>query len=95
MPKYYFDRLEYLDELIRHRRTGSPSQLAEKFNVSKRTVFEYIEILKSLGAEVEYCRYRETYYYKRQGRFDFHFKLINTLVILLMQFVISLESYLF
>lgn len=86
MPKYYFDRLEYLNDMIRRRSTGSPAQLARKFNVSKRTIYEYIDILKSLGAEIDYCRHSETYYYKEAGTFNFHFKLINSVMFLLLNF---------
>lgn len=83
MPKYYFDRLEHLNDLIRRRSTGSPAQLAKKISVSKRTVYEYIDILKSLGAEIDYCRSSETYYYKAAGTFNFHFKLLNVMLLLI------------
>jgi predicted DNA-binding transcriptional regulator YafY len=74
MPKYYFDRLEYLNQLIKKKSTGSPSELARKINVSERTTFEYIDILKSLGADVKFSRTRNSYYYTVDGTFDFKFK---------------------
>lgn len=74
MPKYYFNRLEYLNSLIRKKATGSPQQLAKKLNVSERTIFEYVDILRSLGAEINYCRNRKSYYYSVDGTFDFQFK---------------------
>jgi predicted DNA-binding transcriptional regulator YafY len=74
MPKYYFDRLDYLHSLIKRRATGAPEQLAKKLNVSERTTFEYIEILRSLGADIKYSRDRQSYYYTVDGSFDFHFK---------------------
>jgi biotin operon repressor len=73
MPKHYFDRLEYLDKLIGCKSTGSPDSIARRINISKRTVFEYMDILRSLGAEIEYCRFKETYYYKSSGSFNFRF----------------------
>ncbi|RQO70564.1 hypothetical protein DBR43_21400 [Pedobacter sp. KBW06] len=73
MPKHYFDRLEYLDQLINCKSTGTPDMLARKMNISKRTVFEYIDILKSLGAEIKYCRHRGSYYYECSGYFNFRF----------------------
>ncbi|WP_410478519.1 HTH domain-containing protein [Pedobacter gandavensis] len=73
MPKHYFDKLEYLDRLIYCKSTGAPDYLAKKLNISKRTVFDYINILKSLGAEVKYCRQKKTYYYYYSGRFNFRF----------------------
>jgi predicted DNA-binding transcriptional regulator YafY len=74
MPKYYFDRLDFLHSLIHKRATGEPAQLAKKLNVSKRTAFEYIEILRSLGADIKYSRHRQSYFYTLDGDFDFHFK---------------------
>jgi len=73
MPKYYFDRLERLDFLIRTKSSGCPQKLAGKLGVSKRTVFGYIDILKALGAEIEYDHYLQCYFYKREGRFCFQF----------------------
>jgi predicted DNA-binding transcriptional regulator YafY len=77
MPTYYFNRLDYLNSLIRRKATGSPKQLANKLTVSERTVFAYIEILKSLGAEIKFCKVRQSYYYEKQGTFDFKFKSVN------------------
>jgi predicted DNA-binding transcriptional regulator YafY len=78
MPKYYFDRLDFLHSLIKKRATGAPEQLAKKLNVSERTAFEYIEILRSLGADIKYSRDRQSYYYTLDGSFDFHFKHTGT-----------------
>ncbi|MCH7400780.1 HTH domain-containing protein [Belliella kenyensis] len=77
MPAYYFQRLEYLDELIRKKATGSPKQLAKKFDVSERTIYDYINILRELGAEIFYCSICESYMYKKHGRFDFKFRSNN------------------
>lgn len=74
MPKYYFNRLDHLNSLIKKRATGNPEQLAQKLNISERTVFEYIEILRSLGADIKYNRDRMSYYYTNDGTFDFRFK---------------------
>ncbi|MCW3073502.1 MAG: hypothetical protein JWP69_571 [Flaviaesturariibacter sp.] len=73
MPKHYFNRLERLDYLIRVKGTGAPKALADKIGVSERTLYDYIEILKSLGASISYCRCRESYYYETIGYFNFHF----------------------
>jgi len=73
MPMNYFSRLEHLDYLIRTKATGDPKALAKKLNISRRTVHDYIKILKSLGAPINYCRNRGTYYYNETGRFSFKF----------------------
>jgi predicted DNA-binding transcriptional regulator YafY len=74
MPTYYFNRLEHLNFLIRKKATGPPKVLAKKLSVSERTVFQYIDILKSLGAEVRFCHLRKTYYYIDNGTFNFQFQ---------------------
>lgn len=58
-----FHLLVRLDQLIRLKATGTPAMLAQRFNVSERTVYYLIVRLKDLGAPVEYCRERESYYY--------------------------------
>ena len=65
MPKHYFNRLERLDYLMRKRSSGSSKELAEKLEVSKRTVYEYLEILKSLGAEIEYDNRKKLFITRR------------------------------
>lgn len=73
MPKHYFDRLDRLHELIRRKSTGTPPCLARRLDVSLRTTFDYINILRSLGADIHYCKTRESYYYSEEGTFYFKF----------------------
>lgn len=65
------NQLSRLDALIRRKATGRPKQLAEKFSVSERTIYNLLEMLKCLGAEIDYCRSRESYYYKNEIKFRF------------------------
>jgi predicted DNA-binding transcriptional regulator YafY len=74
MAKHHFNRLGHLNQLIRKKSTGSPTELAKKMNVSERTTFEYLEILKSLGADIKYSRTRRSYYYTEDGTFNFEFQ---------------------
>lgn len=57
------DKLKQLDQLIRLKCTGSPEKLSDKLGVSKRHVNNYIKTLEELGAEITYCRARESYVY--------------------------------
>ena len=66
-------RLEYLDDLINRKATGPPSELATKLQVSQRWVYEQIKILKDRGAPIQYDRKRRSYYYAKQGGFNFRF----------------------
>lgn len=59
----FLDSLEYLKILIEKENTGSTNELAFKLGVSRRTLFNYIEILKNQGFNIKFCRYRQTYYF--------------------------------
>jgi predicted DNA-binding transcriptional regulator YafY len=56
-----FDRLH---DLIRRGATGTPAQLAAKFNVSVGTIKNMITTLRDEGFPIAYSREDETYYYE-------------------------------
>ena len=58
-----------LDDLIYHKNTGTPTHLAWKIGISQRSLFEYLRVLRDMGAPIEYSRKRRTYYYRYEGRF--------------------------
>ncbi|MDO5665838.1 MAG: hypothetical protein Q4G63_11365 [Bacteroidia bacterium] len=58
------DRINYIDSLIRAKRTGSPDVFSRKLRLSKRQLFNILEELRIEGLDIQYCRYRETYYYR-------------------------------
>lgn len=55
--------IERIDQLIKLKATGSSKELADRLNISRSTVYEIIECMKSMGAEIEYCRNRKSMYY--------------------------------
>ena len=63
-------QLERLDQLIRLKATGSPSQLAQKMEVSERTIYNLIDTLKAFGAPVLYSTSNQCYYYEYPVRFE-------------------------
>ena len=69
MQKEIFHRLGRIDQLIRIKGTGTPSELADKIGISERSTYEYIKLMKDFGAPVYYSRQRKSYYYKQEGRF--------------------------
>ena len=69
MQKEIFQRLSRIDQLIRIKGTGTPSELADKIGISERSMYEYIRLMKDFGAPVLYSRQRKSYYYKQEGRF--------------------------
>ncbi|MDR6566636.1 HTH domain-containing protein [Chitinophaga ginsengisegetis] len=73
MPKRYFDRLQTIDYLIRIKGTGKPAQLAKRLRISERTLYEFLKMMKELGAPIEYDRYKESYFYSEKGGFNVRF----------------------
>ena len=67
MVKYYcpqsIERISRLHRLIHEEITGTPWELANKFNVSGRTIYLMIDWLKDYGATIKYDRKRKTYFY--------------------------------
>lgn len=57
--------LKRFHNLIKHTSTGSIPQIANKLQVSRATIFRYIELLENLGAEVDFCRDKNSYYYAK------------------------------
>jgi hypothetical protein len=64
-------QLERLDQLIRLKATGSPKELAEKLDVSEGTVYNLMKLMRYLGANIEFCSYRNSYYYEDRFLFKF------------------------
>ncbi|MDP3467740.1 MAG: HTH domain-containing protein [Daejeonella sp.] len=72
------ERINRLHELIKHRRTGTPSQLAQRLNLSTSMVYKLMDELKLRDAPIEYSRQLGTYYYSRsfQMKISIDFKMI-------------------
>ena len=68
-----FERLERLDYLIRQKSTATPNQLAERLNISERTLYGLLNEMRGLGAPIKYSRFKQTYYYGTTGRFQLRF----------------------
>jgi predicted DNA-binding transcriptional regulator YafY len=68
-----FQRLARIDYLIRHKATGSPSELAKRLGISERSVYEYLNLMKEFGAPIKFNNFRQTYYYDGDGMFNIAF----------------------
>jgi len=73
MVEDYFKRLETIDSLIRIKGTGTPKQLASRLNISERSLYEFLQMMRSLGAPIKYSKFRQTYYYVENGGFNISF----------------------
>ena len=67
-------QIERIDALIRRKATGSPKQLASRLEISERTVYDCLELMKSMDAPIYYCRNKCSYCYQEPVHFLFGFK---------------------
>ena len=58
------EALQRLHNLIKRKGTGTPEELAEKFDVSVGTIKNLLKVLKDKDFPIAYCRDRKTYYYE-------------------------------
>ena len=58
--------IERVDQLVRMKATGTSTQLAERLGCSRSTVFEILDCMKSMGAEIKFCKYKKSYYYSAE-----------------------------
>ena len=58
--------IERVDQLIKLKATGSTIELANKLNIARSTVYEIIETMKAMGADIEYCRQRKSFCYPKE-----------------------------
>ena len=70
----YLNRLESLDYLIRTRSTGTPSMLSSRLGISERTLYDYLETMRALGAPISYSKRNRSYFYTEQVEFCLKFR---------------------
>ncbi|THU38056.1 HTH domain-containing protein [Niastella caeni] len=72
--KIYFYRISAIDQCIQSECTGDAQRLATHLGIARSTLFKYLNDMKELGAPIDYCRRRKTFYYKYKGFFMLHFR---------------------
>ena len=60
-----------VDEILARKRTGTAQKFADFMAISRSQLFFYFDTLRSLGAEIAYCRSRKTFYYVNDIRPNF------------------------
>lgn len=73
MPRNFIKRFQTIDRLIQKKATGTSEELAVRIGVSRRTLVEFINVMKELGAPIYYCRIRKSYCYEEDGNFNISF----------------------
>jgi predicted DNA-binding transcriptional regulator YafY len=59
----YLDRINRMHRMIVRQRTGTPSEFAFQLGVSRTTLYEMIDELRSRGAPITYSKSQKTFYY--------------------------------
>jgi tetrahydromethanopterin S-methyltransferase subunit H len=61
-------KIERMDLLIRTNATGNPSDFARRMGMSSRSLFNYINFMKTkLNAPIEYSSTMQSYFYTEKG----------------------------
>lgn len=63
-----FTRLLYLKELIQKEKLKSPTELAQTFECSEKTVRRMINTLRDVGVDIHYCKRRKKYFIENAKR---------------------------
>ena len=66
----YHERMQRIDQLISRGATGTPQELADKMELSKRMVFIYLQAMKDSGLSIRYCRFSKSYVYTDDQRLE-------------------------
>ncbi len=63
------EKFKYFIHLVEKERTGNATELAQKLEVSERTIYTYVNVLRSdLNAPIAFNRYKQTYFFSKPGR---------------------------
>lgn len=73
MPRKFVERFKRIDAIIQNKSSGTPAQLAAKLDVSENTLYEFIAVMKELGAPIVYDKFANRYSYAHQGSFIIQF----------------------
>jgi len=60
------ERIKRMDDLIRREFTGTAKEFAVKVGISRSMLMENIREMRALGAEIDYCAHRRSYYYTQE-----------------------------
>lgn len=69
----YINRLKRIDFFIRTKTTGTPTELASKLGLSERSIYDYMNDLRELGAPVIWSCHERSYIYKEPGNLSIGF----------------------
>jgi predicted DNA-binding transcriptional regulator YafY len=59
----FLDRINRMHRMVVRQKTGTPSEFAYQLGVSRTTLYEMIDELRSRGAPITYSKSQKTFYY--------------------------------
>ncbi len=59
----YLDRISRMHRMLNRQATGTPAEFARQLGVSRTTLYEMIDELKSRGAPISYSKSSCTFFY--------------------------------
>lgn len=57
----YLEKTECIKDLAVKESTGTPKELAQRLNISERSLYRIITDLRNMGHPITYCRYKKSY----------------------------------
>jgi hypothetical protein len=61
----YLDRISMMHKLVSRQRTGTPEEFARQLGVSRTSLYELIDELRSRGAPIAYSKCAKTFFYRQ------------------------------
>ena len=71
------DRAQRIHRFVQNESTGTPSEFAERLQISKRQLYYHLEELKDFGAQIMYNRAKGSFYYVNKFEFLLTIKASN------------------
>jgi predicted DNA-binding transcriptional regulator YafY len=61
----YLDRISLMHKLVSRQKTGTPEEFAHRLGVSRTSLYELIDELRSRGAPISYSKSAKTFFYNQ------------------------------
>ncbi|WGK94557.1 MULTISPECIES: hypothetical protein [Flavobacterium] len=73
------ERIKQMHRLISDKTTGTPETFAKKVCLSRRQMYNQLEIFKKFNAPIRYSKISQTFYYEESFEINFDFNFTVTL----------------
>jgi biotin operon repressor len=61
----YLDRISMMHKLVSRQKTGTPEEFAGQLGVSRTSLYEMIDELRSRGVPIAYSKSAKTFFYRQ------------------------------